>query len=158
MDKTTEDYVSFETAKLLKEKGFKEMCDSLYGTAVMHNGKYIDEDEEYELEMAGKANEIKYVEGGMVYNFWYRNDKRVKHQYSRPTLQRAMKWLRINYKLNIAIIPTSQTELIKGKGFVRQYRSEIYNDNDILYTIEFVTGHEEACEAAIQYCLKNFVK
>lgn len=28
---TTEDYVSFETAKLLKEKGFDEKCQQYYG-------------------------------------------------------------------------------------------------------------------------------
>ena len=31
----TEDYVSFETAKLLKEKGFDELCYQKYGRRIL---------------------------------------------------------------------------------------------------------------------------
>ena len=65
----TEDYVSFETAKLLKEKGFNEWCYKCYGTAVYHKGVPISFDEEFELKCGGLGDEIEYVEGGCLYDF-----------------------------------------------------------------------------------------
>lgn len=163
MAKITEDYVSFETAKLLKEKGFKEMCDSLYGLAYMHNGKYIDEDEEYELESEGRGSEIELVEGGMVYNLWHTNNKDSKHEYSRPTLQRAMKWLRKEHSLHIITLPYAPID-----------RPPYHpGEADIVYFAQIFKGvipidevgrnitkllPEEACDAAIKYCLENLVK
>ena len=46
---------SYEVAKLLKEKGFRECCRCCYGTTVRHNGEDIDEDEEFELKSEGRA-------------------------------------------------------------------------------------------------------
>ena len=179
MAQITEDYVSFETAKLLKEKGFKEMCDSLYGLAYMHNGKYIDEDEQYELESEGRGSEIELVEGGMVYDFWYRNDKRVKHQYSRPTLQRAMKWLRKIH--NILIVVDYEWECDTTPYYFKIYRLDengkpkqvpvkgvLYDKDDnptehiIGYrdwerSLKDFSSYEDTCEAAIKYCLENLI-
>ena len=90
---THESYVSLETAKLLKEAGFKWGCDYMYGLAVRHNGKEIDEDEEYELKSRGKADEIEYVDGGEVYRLYYDNTEDY-NGYARPTLSMAQKWLR----------------------------------------------------------------
>ena len=148
----TEDYVSFETAKLLKEKGFKEMCDSLYGLAYMHNGKYIDEDEQYELESEGRGSEIELVEGGMVYDFWYRNDKRVKHQYSRPTLQRAMKWLRKIKGCPIEILWHWDSDNQCEEWYFRHH-VELKEQPQI----EYFDEPEQAAEAAIKYYLENLI-
>lgn len=41
-----EDYCDYQTSMLLKKKGYNEPCETSYGTAVMHNGEDIDEDEE----------------------------------------------------------------------------------------------------------------
>ena len=155
MAKITEDYVSFETAKLLKEKGFKEMCDSLYGLAYMHNGKYIDEDEEYELESEGRGSEIELVEGGMVYDLWYDNNKDNKHEYSRPTLQRAMKWLR--EEKGIAVIPVLSSVLDNEKFLwdIKIVVAETYDTYSQGWVYE---KQEAACDVAIKYCLENLVK
>ena len=72
-----EDYVSFETAKLLKEKGFDEKCRALYTF-------WFDEVEGPKEDEAENWNiEPKY--------------------FSAPTLQMAMKWLREVHKLAINI-------------------------------------------------------
>ena len=63
----TEDYVSFEIAKLLKEKGFNEGCRSRYGSA----GSFSYE--KYEIEASGCE---------------------MHNAILAPTLQMAMKWLR----------------------------------------------------------------
>lgn len=69
----TENYVSFETAKLLKEKGFDEYCG------------YYDKTGEY---ISAPNN-----------TFNHKGDEYI----SAPTLQVAMKWLREVHKLFIEI-------------------------------------------------------
>ena len=71
----TEDYVSFETAKLLKEKGFDGICRTAYETITNEH-----EVEQCSLSSWGKLNQAK-----------------------RPTLQMAMKWLREVYNIDIMV-------------------------------------------------------
>ena len=121
----TEDYVSFETAKLLKEKGFDEKCFALYNPDSM------------------------LIQSGIRLN----NTQvgRVKGSYSAPTLQMAMKWLREVH--NIDIFPWKI-----GKGI---YSCAIFNSNtgkDLSSDKDFPSEkYEEACEAAIKYCLENLI-
>lgn len=61
-----EDYVSFEIAKLLKEKGFDEICMTAYETITNKH-----EVEECSISSWGKLGQVK-----------------------RPTLQMTMRWLR----------------------------------------------------------------
>lgn len=72
-----EAYVSFETAKLLKEKGFDEECFALYNP----DGVLI--------QSGIRLNNIQVG--------------RVKGSYSAPTQQMAMRWLREvhNIKVNV---------------------------------------------------------
>lgn len=72
-----EDYVSFETAKLLKEKGFDEPCECLYDT---------------------ENNDVSIVNGWMDTSNSELEEKEFAC-YSAPTLQMAMKWLREVHKL-----------------------------------------------------------
>lgn len=67
----TEDYVSFETAKLLKEKGFKEPCHAYYDKFTTNN--FHDGCEPTDF------NSI---------------DFKIRDIVSAPTLQLAAKWLR----------------------------------------------------------------
>ena len=101
----TEDYVSFETAKLLKENGF-------------------DSDE----------CEVHYD----PYN----------HQEYEITLQMAMKWLREVHKLYIYVAHDS----MENTWFAR-----VYNDYKTLSDVDNYSTYEQACEAAIKYCLENLV-
>ena len=125
----TEDYVSFETAKLLKEKGF---------------------------DIHGYAS-IK-VFGGNTYEVngeWIN----VKEDTIIPTLQMAMKWLREEHKLAISTFVTvdgwrsyvSQIKLDSG-GFVIDVIDGIDNGN-----IPNCGTYEQACETAIKYCLENLI-
>ena len=75
-----EDYVSFETAKLLKEKGFNESCISVY-----HDG---------ELQLVSSLG-IFCSEGYGEQILTYTNSECEWSpiMISAPTLQMAMKWL-----------------------------------------------------------------
>ena len=132
-----EDYVSFETAKLLKEKGFDDNCAALYD---LRNGK---------LEQRG----VGYVfNNGQWINF-----------ITAPTLQMAMKWLRAEH--NKIIIPGIRaTDPITG--IIDCYYVGIHyipknNGGALCYTSPTpengYSSYEEACEAGIKYCLENLI-
>jgi len=147
----TEDYVSFETAKLLKEKGFKAWCYKSYGTAVYHKGVPISFDEECELKEEGLEDEIEYVEGGYLYDFGYDNRKKDAKVWAAPTLWMAMKWLREAHKIDITVDPHEV-----GNNWIYQFH--ICQNKDYLFSRDIDTSYENCAEAAIKYCLKNLIK
>lgn len=123
----TEDYVSLKVAKLLKEKGFDEECISYY--------------------QRGENVEISY---SFIYE---RNSDWVDGSISAPTLQMAMKWLRKVH--NLDIIATPQFDNSKWTYSAIIFNLSIpctetrLNDNK--------DKKEQACEAAIKYCLENLI-
>lgn len=118
----TEDYVSFEVAKLLKEKGFK------YPT--LHY--YYDKD------------------GDLLFSDW-RVDAD-KNEFVAPTLQMAMKWLRVNYNIHIEPRYFSMPNI---------YRYVIIHSPATIENIDshpqYFNSYEEAVEAALKYSLKNLI-
>lgn len=156
-----ESYVNLKAAKLLKKLGFNWLCGSLYGLDVRYKGQSIDEDEEYSLKAAGKGKEIKYVDGGLVYDFNNTNDDSFGG-YSRPTLDIARKWLRDVKNIEIEI----HCNLTKFAP--KKYTAHIYDGVDVIYDVvtkpykgytklqEFDT-YEKALAAAIEKSL-NILK
>lgn len=122
----TEDYVSFEVAKLLKDKGFNEPCIATYNLTTKN----------FEIEE--------------VYQDW---TTRWAAYMSAPTLQIAMKWLREVHNIAINI---GWGEIFEDKF---QWWCIILNQKDgsILRESEYHATYEEACEAAIKYCLENLI-
>lgn len=129
-----EDYVSFEIAKLLKEKGFDEYCSTSYNSFLSNHKVEASNVSEW-----GKANQIY-----------------------RPTQAMAMKWLREIHNIHIAIIPcevgpgvmdyTYALYKIDAKNFY-------FKDLGIQGRAENISkiSYEETCEAAIKYCLENLI-
>ena len=125
---TEEDYVSFEVAKLLKEKGFTEECEYFYD--------WYKESESYHIcSNGGTCNDEKYPD-----------------EYSMPTYQMAMKWLREIHKIHIVIQP------ICRKGY-NAILCDIADFDDFNYIAEtnFFFHPEEAVEAGLKYVLENLV-
>ena len=123
----TEDYVSFETAKLLKEKGFDWECI----------GYYVDDE----------PNDVKYSFLGETNSTWE------SRCCSAPTLQMAMKWLREEHNRFIEI---STDKAPNFKDII--FRPAIY-DKEIgcLWESDNFPTYEQACDAAIKYCLENLI-
>ena len=116
-----EDYVSFETAKLLKEKGFNEITDKQFFIIDKIVGDYNITDR--------SRNPERYLDA--------------------PTLQMAMKWLREVHELHVDIDP------LEGN-----WRTKIVELEDLCEVdrgISLYGTYEEACEAAIKYCLENLI-
>ena len=131
MAQITEDYVSFETAKLLKEKGFNEDCEYYYTP-------------EGEFKRWSPNGLVSDINNEGCETWWWK--------CITPTQQMAMKWLRLNY--NIHIEP-------RYFPMPNIYRYVIIHSP---VTIENIDSHpqyfntnEEACEAAIKYCLENLI-
>ena len=126
-----EDYVSFEVAKLLKEKGFAETSNTI--------GTYNDKGEFY----------------------LYKHEKGYNHNhltswYSAPTLQMAMKWLREKHII-IAVTPL----WFHADGKCVGWAFNLWADDNLEVDAEshsyLLSTYEEACEAAIKYCLENLI-
>ena len=129
----TEDYVSFETAKLLKEKGFDEPC----------NNRYYETHFGFDLGLDPGYTNSHWED-------WYKNMG--VRNYSAPTLQMAMKWLRV-HNIFISIECCTYPTLNKATWIpdITTFES-VFPDS----AVECNT-YEEACEAAIKYCLENLV-
>ena len=125
----TEDYVSFETAKLLKEKGFDEPCVYVY----RHD---CSED------------------------IWDADKEDIACQ--KPTLQMAMKWLRIEHNIHI------EPHIVRTKysyGYMPNYidLKELkqhfpFDEFDFSNADKYVCiTYDKACEITIKYCLENLI-
>ena len=130
----TEDYCSYEVAKLLKEKGFKnEYCDNM----------------------------LLAEDGGVIYKFaTFRNKDdafyatmRFKKQIPYVTHQMALKWLREVHNIFVEI---SVDEMLADKGY--QWALLFYNDTKIIMPYAgWENTYEQAVEAALLYVLKNLI-
>ena len=124
----TEDYCDFETAKLLKEKEFDEECKRRYNC----------------------RGELSRVDS-MVYRNSHRD---MQDKYVAPTLQMAMKWLREVHELYIEVSLSCDREDKNAKIF----DASIFNlQNQRYKKLGNIQDYEEACEAAIKYCLENLI-
>lgn len=135
----TEDYVSFETAKLLKEKGFPQDDTRILSTCYKYNGKF--------------CNNVKSMS---------RVDREIC--YMAPTLQMAMKWLREQYNIHITIYPVDK-RLRDKFGKYEAVLYDIENDVEVILQNFGIFGYhiyggtpEDATEKAIKYCLEHLIK
>ena len=130
----TEDYVSFETAKLLKEKGFDEPCSNRYYET--HSGFDLGLDPGY----TNSHWEDLYKNMGV-------------RNYSAPTIQMAMKWLRNVHNIHFVVEPFTHdgNKIYYGVNVLDKDLVTVIYEN-----LEDNT-YEQACEAGIRYCLENLI-
>lgn len=133
----TEDYVSFDTAKLLKEKGFDEITLTWYSG----KGKFC----------IGKNNFNDY----QMNRFSDMATAKDKNKCSAPTMQMAMKWLRKMY--DIHVVPRKDFFNGSYTGMIYDGRREnVFDKDDYIALVGYET-YEEACEDSIKYCLENLI-
>ena len=133
----TEDYVSFETAKLLKEKGFDVPCFAYY--YVMPHKTVIAYDKDFP-----KNSDLCLIYANMEFG-------------SMPTLQMVMKWLREIHGLHIQVFYDMEKSAFGTSIIPTMYPiSDKIEQNALSFDYKGIT-YEEACEAAIKYCLENLI-
>ena len=148
--------VSSETAKVLKDFGFDVLCPHCYGVAIMHNGEYLGCDEEYELRSEGRGDEIEYIDGGMLYSMWFKNnDKEDHHVYAAPDIESVRKWFRDKYNLHITAMPYITVEGCMWMADVYTFSDEMYDKLPL--TTMVCESYEEAVEKEILRLI-NYLK
>jgi len=135
-----EDHVSFETAKLLKEKGFPQQ--RMEFAVATRDCSFIVNGNQRVKECAG--TKFPYYPYSKL--FLYEEDWAVL-----PTLQMAMKWLRKIYGIDIVI------EISDPSVKDRKYYCVIWDGNNNSHILDLFNSNEEACEAAIKYCLEKII-
>ena len=138
----TEDYVSFEVAKLLKEKGFPQKYD------IYHSMIYNEEDYEDEYEVQRMVLNTRLIKAGTLSS--YPIGVPEPKCYC-PTLQMARKWLRKTYGIDIII------EISNPSVKDRKYYCMIWDENNNSYILDLFNSYEEAVEVSLKYCLENLV-
>lgn len=134
----TEDYVSFETAKLLKEKGFDDVCHAFYDK----DGIFINF-----LQFVGNSN-FKGV-----------NEEKITFA---PTLQMTVKWLR---KKGFHVFVPLEIDYDEDERGDKWYHDATYypeirrvSDGKIMYDDgALYATPEQAYKVAIRYCLENLI-
>lgn len=134
-----ETYISFEIAKLLKKKGFDEPC--LWGY------------DPYGASFARVMSEP-------------RNSELNEYEYSKPTQQMAMKWLREVHQLHIMVNCIGK---VNYDPIIQRFDGKDFEVDGVVFgTTKRINGkyvnvrrgfktYEDACEAAIKYCLENLI-
>lgn len=130
----TEDYVSFEVAKLLKEKGFNEPTFTYYN----NDGDLMNSCNFCGSYTLGCFNNVK--------------DKKVN--CAAPTYQMALKWLR--EKRGIAVTPFISS-ILDNEKFLWNVEITVAKTNDTYHQGWIYEQYEEAVEKAIKYCLTNLI-
>lgn len=123
----TEDYVSFEVAKLLKEKGFDWDCITYY----------VD----------SEPNNVKY---SMLFE---NNTTWEERCYSAPTLQMALKWLREVHKICIVVYPFTHRE----RGTYTSDICTVTMTMEEGHLRGVWNSYEEAIEESLEYVLENLI-
>lgn len=153
-----EQYVTFDVAKLLKEKGFDWKTDFVW---YEHLPLSLD----WRNKANQKAMDYFYFNETTEHHSCYRNcDKKPSYIngdiYSAPTQQMACRWLREEHKIYIT---TEPLEMFKKERIVYEPIIYLLNDFDD-FALEYKTVHlkecdtyEDAIEAALKYVLKNLI-
>lgn len=131
-----EDFVTYEIAVKLKEKGFKDLCFAYYTNT---NDLYFN--------YSHKAG-AKYSDCYLSHNLMPKESVSGKF-VDAPTISQVLKWLRGKKKIHI-IIPASFDEGYWWK--VRDFNREIseYSDNEF-------DSYEEAALEGIEYVIDNLI-
>lgn len=135
-----EAFVSFEVAKILKEKGFHEPCIATYNSKTK---KFHVE----ELYLDWSTQWESYI--------------------SVPTHQMVMSWLREVYHIEISI--AFGFPFVDGKKQYKYFWSIIKvcdnhlefpmdDPNSASYNEEIADSYENAIESALKYCLEKIIK
>lgn len=135
MKQITEDYISFEIAKLLKEKGFDAKCDNCYA--------YFADDD------------IRFLN----LNYPKSAQSLIKDRYPCVTPQLVLKWLRLCYDIIIDVSPNLTLDDVCKGGFmaeVYQYGHRV-PDGEFGCNIGDDYTYEQVVEAALSYVLKNLI-
>jgi hypothetical protein len=124
----TEDYCSYEVAKLLKEKGFEILTGKVYD-----NQNKLD----YQNVVCWQEERLPYI--------------------SAPTHQMAMKWLREIHNICITIYPDKERGYEAVLYNIKDDVEILLQSFGIYGSHIFEDSYKGAVEAALKYALENLI-
>lgn len=135
-----EDFVPFELAKKLKEKGYPQRPDNM---SCMPYYEY-DEVSNY----ASLCNET----------VWYRVDETRGNIFAALAIHKVLKWLREEKKIHVLIAP-----MLNYSSATYHWGCEIYDISRMPETVFYkeslfnISSHNEAVLAGIEYVIDNLI-
>ena len=143
-----EDFVSFETAKKLKEKGFEIPTRSI---VAMYNEQGV-------FFTLTTAADYQVSPSGYRYRCYYDYDDFDDHDYIAPTISQVLKWLREEKKITI------QPLIVRGGTWDAQITFTDDDDEalknmfgDRSFWIDECYSYEVAALAGIEYVLNKII-
>ena len=135
-----ESYVSFDTAKMLKEAGFDVPCRGVYVT---------DRTGYYEF----REYDNKQTADDLCWNTedWF------QYEYLAPTQALAAKWLREAHYINVYAC-FDYEKFDERKWFFTREHTMVNDDSAIYCSITNYKSYEEALEAGLKHCLELIKK
>ena len=139
-----DEIVSFETAMLLKEKGFNEPCSYYYENNELYKLGY------YHGEGTGFVRNNSPIDGRFLCE---------KMQCTAPTQSLAQKWLRETRNITFNANPHSNDGKIIYVVTIKVISSNKYIDFNVMMDTSnkatMFDTYEDAIEAGLKYCLKS---
>lgn len=127
----TEDYINFETAKLLKDKGFDWLESPFYSEQDRdewrQNNSYTIPNMEYSPDLPFDSEALTMVAPHV-------------------STQMVMKWLREKHKITIGILFKED----------RIYY-EIQQNNEFVFGVDTPEPYEKVCDEAVKHCLEILI-
>ena len=132
------DFVSFDLAKKLKEKGFREKCLAFYTStkSFYYNNTNVCSDVEDLLECCNESEEYDDIDA--------------------PTISQVLKWLREEQAVHISISIYSKGWYCDVYTYEYYEEDREYSAKHIVQLDEFST-YEEAALAGIDYALDDLI-
>lgn len=137
-----EDFVTFEIAKKLKEKGFRETCFGWY----------------YPCEVCGYDYRTLIVSNYSEYRGDKYKDLLISHNDDKhidaPTISQVLKWLREKYFIHISTKPYPCEDGLMWLYEIRKFSKYIIA---VVANKTGFTEEEQAALAGIEYVLENII-
>ena len=133
-----EDFVSFEIAKKLKDKGFPQ---SPY---------YVNYSSYYEWDGLRKINSLCNA------SVWFDTNISKDNLYFAPTISQVLDWLRRENEIDIAINPIIKYD--DNLNRIREYSCDIFAPQlNKPYCTSYYDSYEQASLVGIEYVLNNLI-
>lgn len=145
-----EDFVSFEIAKKLKEKGFTIPTKSIFG---MYNEIGV-------FHTLTTSADYETCDSGFECRCYYDYDDFDERDFIAPTIHQVLKWLREEKKISIEVIIHCSLKWMCG---IYEFSDGIadftqYGNNGIDDTVYILyDSYEQAALAGIEYSLDNLI-
>lgn len=143
-----EDFVSFELAKKLKKKGFKQKCLAYYdvedNVGLLYNTQYSDE-----LLPCQYTDLLASYNSGDIADNLDTSDNCI----DAPTISQVLKWLREDTRINVNI------RLFVENGWyftIQNHKGEPIH-SQLTDTDDLYLSYEQAALAGIEYVLDNLI-